>query len=104
MDAVEFLKEKDRMCKFYGGKCEGCPFEENEQGIHHVLCAFKVNMWCDEDYVRSVEEWSKEHPLLTNGVKFKNVFGFNPKDDSICSSFWDAPYITDTSWGKAWEL
>ena len=92
MDAVEFLKEKDRMCKFYGGKCEGCPFEENEQGIHHVLCAFKLDMWEPEDYVGCVNDWSIEHPVLTNGMKFEKVFGIPPYNLNEDSRWWYIPY------------
>lgn len=25
MDALEFIREKRRMCKFYGDSCHGCP-------------------------------------------------------------------------------
>ena len=94
MDAIEFLKEKDRMCKCYQKKnCEGCPFEESEQGIHHVLCAFKVDMWCDEDYVRTVEEWSKGHQVMTNAMKFKEVFGHCAESvDALNETWWNSPY------------
>ena len=92
MDAIEFLKEKDRMCKAYNkNNCEGCPFEENEQGIHHTLCAFKLDMLEPDEYVLTVQDWSENHPVLTNRMKLKEVFGIN-SPLLIADSFWDLPY------------
>lgn len=60
MDAVTFIKERNRMCDFY--KCckiKGCPAENlscdslEEITIH----GFKL--------IRDVEQWSKEHPRKT---------------------------------------
>lgn len=92
MDAIEFLKEKDRMCKCYQKKnCEGCPFEESEQGIHHVLCAFKLDMWEPEEYIDRVRAWRVEHPILTNRVKLKEVFGI-AFPELLQDGWWDEPY------------
>jgi len=83
MDAVKFLIEKERMCKAYykHGKtepCRGCPFEEAEQGVSTSLCAWSNKMWNEEDYVKTVEQWSNAFPMISNRMKFKDVFGFNP--------------------------
>lgn len=59
MDALEFLKERKRMCMYYG-HCEGCPLEE-------VSCALEQTD-SDKDYgavITTVEQWSKEHPRKT---------------------------------------
>lgn len=59
MDAVEFLREKKRMCNSYdscskckllGGKCNISEIEHDEM----------------KDAVSIVEEWSKGHPFKTN--------------------------------------
>lgn len=59
MDALEFLKERKRMCSSRKN-CYGCPLE----GTH---CALRY-VTPDEDYKRiiaTVEQWSKEHPRKT---------------------------------------
>ena len=59
MDALEFLKERKRMCISCKG-CDGCPLE----GTQCVL----IYATDDEDYERiiaTVEQWSKEHPRKT---------------------------------------
>ena len=59
MDALEFLKERRRMCDSHGD-CEGCPLEDGKCVVSDVAP--------DEDYKRivaAVEQWSKEHPRKT---------------------------------------
>lgn len=57
MDALEFLKERKRMCNSYKG-CEGCPLAKGR-------CVIGTS---DEDCERilvEVEKWAKEHPRKT---------------------------------------
>ena len=64
MDALEFLKERKRMCTSCKG-CDGCPLE----GTHCVLSYVTPH----EDYKRiiaTVEQWSKEHPRKTRQSVF----------------------------------
>lgn len=64
MDALEFLKERKRMCTSFKG-CDGCPLA----GTHCVL-SYATD---DEDYERiiaTVEQWSKEHPRKTRQSVF----------------------------------
>lgn len=64
MDALEFLKERKRMCTSCKD-CDGCPLE----GTHCVLNYVTP----DEDYERiiaAVEQWSKEHPQKTRQSVF----------------------------------
>ena len=59
MDALEFLKERNRLCDSYRG-CVGCPFGAAE-------CVVR-DMVSDENckrIVSAVEQWSKEHPRKT---------------------------------------
>lgn len=64
MDALEFLRERKRMCTSYKG-CGGCPLE----GSHCVISYATL----DEDYkyiIATVEQWSKKHPVKTRQSKF----------------------------------
>lgn len=65
MEALEFLKERKRMCRFFGGSCKGCPCE-------NVRCEINAHV-SDDDYKRvvaTVEEWSAAHPLKTRQSVF----------------------------------
>lgn len=64
MDALEFLKERKRMCNAYE-HCGGCPLA----GTHCVVSS----RTSDEDYERiiiTVERWSKEYPCKTRQSEF----------------------------------
>lgn len=64
MDALEFLKERKRMCNCYKDCCD-CPLEA-------AICTGSSTM-PDEDYKRivaAVEQWSKEHPRKTRQSVF----------------------------------
>lgn len=64
MDALEFLRERKRMCNSYKN-CGGCPLITN----HCVI----VNSTSDEDCRRiaaTVEQWSKDHPRRTRQSVF----------------------------------
>ena len=64
MDALEFLKERKRMCNSYDG-CKGCPFDDSKCVIDSTIS--------DEDckrIVATVEQWSKEHPRKTRQSVF----------------------------------
>ena len=64
MDALKFFKEKERLCDSYTG-CETCP-------LNGYVCDFGDN---PEKSVAIVEQWSKEHPKMTNASKLLEVFG-----------------------------
>ena len=56
MDALEFIRERNRMCKSFGVCCNNCPADKNTS--------------CDsfawkEELVTIVEKWSKENPRKT---------------------------------------
>ena len=64
MDALEFLKERRRMCDSHRW-CKGCPLEDGKCVVSDVAP--------DEDYKRiiaAVERWSKEHPRKTKQSVF----------------------------------
>ena len=65
MEALEFLKERKRMCRSFGGSCKGCPCEK-------VRCVINAHV-SDDDYKRivaMVEEWSAVHPRKTRQSVF----------------------------------
>lgn len=64
MEALEFLKERRRMCKLHR-TCVECPLDE-------AKCTISSRT-SDEDYERAVaivELWSKEHPRKTRQSVF----------------------------------
>lgn len=99
MEALEFLREAQRMCNEYN--CyDGCPV--------YGACVFGgINAQSPErleDIVTTVETWIETHPIKTNAQKFEEVFGFLPDGDVIFSKDyfinavkgpvlkWDEPY------------
>lgn len=65
MDAVKFIKERDRMCRFYhhAGDCYQCPAKDCE-------CSALEGMVDDDNFVTIVEEWSAAHPRKTRQSVF----------------------------------
>ena len=77
MDAREFMSEWRRMCKSHIGRCDGCPLEKH--GVSKI-CFNDIETTCEsdlEDVVHFVTEWSEAHPLVTNEMKFCEIFGSN---------------------------
>lgn len=65
MDALEFLKERKRMCNYYSHCSKGCPLDGSKCVIDNAVS--------DEDckrFAASVEQWSKEHPRKTRQSVF----------------------------------
>lgn len=90
--ALEFLKEGRRMCKSYPD-CKGCQLENSPCGFIRGIVG------CSDSEVRCaievVEQWSKEHPIITNEMKFKEVFGQLKTSGPMFyaeEGWWNAPY------------
>lgn len=60
MDAVEYVKQHERMCNHYNN-CGDCPAGDYE-GCSSLNGIFKL--------VPIVEQWAKEHPVKTRQSKF----------------------------------
>lgn len=75
MDAVEFLKAKNRMCREYGElpeDCFACPIGNDSGGCQAgVLENQKVT---EEMLVQIVKKWSAEHPAKTRQSEFLKMF------------------------------
>ena len=97
MDAVEFLKERERMCREYAS-CSECPFGEIEQGFTSAECAYRYNLWPAESLVIALQAWITSHPKTTNAMKIKEVFGVDlnapdaPTYDAVISDWLKQPY------------
>ena len=62
MDAVEFIREWQRMCNAYKGACIGCPMEGEPCGGYRDVDA--------ERLVGAVEAWPAAHPRKTRQSVF----------------------------------
>lgn len=77
MDAVLYLKERERIVKTYcspeatQANCDACPF--GDEGC--CRARYPDSILSIEEKVAIVEQWSKGHSLKTNIQKFKEVFG-----------------------------
>lgn len=67
MDAVEFLKQFNRMCKTYiYDRCTECP-------AYKYRCGDQFDEQ-EEDGVSIVEQWAKEHPVKTRQSELLKMF------------------------------
>lgn len=97
MDAVEFLKAKNRMCREYGElpeDCFACPIGNDSGGCQAgVLENQKVT---EEILVQIVEKWAKEHPKKTRQSEFLKMFPrVRTSDDGV---IYMDPCDVDTSY------
>ena len=60
MDALMFLKEKERICGLYKG-CSKCPLSCNNNKYGDLCEDFQKRH--PEEAVKIVEKWSAEHPI-----------------------------------------
>lgn len=71
MDAVEYVKQHERMCNHYTN-CDDCPAGDYE-GCSSLNGIFKL--------VLIVEQWAKEHPVKTRQSEFLKMFPNANLDD-----------------------
>ena len=64
MDALEFLKERKRMCSSYKN-CNGCPLRVEECRLNNLTTGEECKR-----IISAVEQWSKEHPCKTRQSEF----------------------------------
>lgn len=79
MDAVEFLREKERMCKSFNDNCKNKDGNNFCCGLRYE--ADKSGESCEEyisnhpaQAVEIVERWAKEHPRKTRQSEFLKLF------------------------------
>lgn len=61
MDAVRYLKEKERRCDSFDDHCAGCEIKSAKNGM---TCGAYIKKY-PEQAVAIVEKWSAEHPKET---------------------------------------
>lgn len=75
-DFQSVMKERKRMCNKIreSGACTDCPISANMRHNKGVYClTFTVD--CPEEAEELIMKWSAEHPIMTNGAKFEEIFG-----------------------------
>lgn len=90
MDAIRFIKEKTRMCESFGTTCIGCPMYSVGKKTKYECWMFVIIH--AEQAVAIVEKWSNEHPVITNLMKFEEVFGKHVPEVQAPFSWWDKEY------------
>lgn len=71
MDAVEFFKTVNRLCKNQRC-CAECPIHKNGMGC--MVKADDDSIKSIEEMVLKVEQWAKDHPLKTRQSEFLKMF------------------------------
>ena len=75
MDAVEFLKAKNRMCREYSDlpeDCFACPIGNDGGGCQAGV--FENQEVTEEELVSIVEKWAAEHPKKTRQSEFLKMY------------------------------
>lgn len=65
MNALEFVRERNRMCRSFIGRCDDCPADK-------INCCDTFD-W-NEEIVSIVDKWSKENPRKTRQSEFLKLF------------------------------
>lgn len=73
MDAVEYLKEKERMCNSFDDSCTECRGCEIYESMSSLPCRAYIFRY-PEEAVAIVERWSKAHPKKTRQSEFLKMF------------------------------
>lgn len=98
MDAVEFLKEKERMCNKCSA-CSGCPVDKKNNGFYMDCEDLAIEN--PEEFVAIVEKWSAEHPVKTRQSEFLKMF---PNADLIRDGVVNiCPRSTDVNYKTSYE-
>lgn len=86
---AEFTKvanEYQRMCDNTG--CVTCPINAERDG---VACGYWI-LRNPEKTEGIVMKWSIDHPIKTNKMKFKEVFGFDYTDE-FCATYRETEWL-----------
>lgn len=93
-DIIEFLKNYKRMCDHE--TCIECPVYKLVEQKQLACCDADALIFdCPEGFAYAVVEWAKSHPLITNAMKFNEVFGIKPEE--ITCGWWNKEFIKQNS-------
>lgn len=83
-DSLRTEYKGSRTCA--GVNCHDCPL--------NLLCNLDIGATIIDAYryIEIVNNWVKEHPVMTNAMKFKEIFGTQPSGISSYNDFWDKEY------------
>lgn len=73
MDAKDFFRDLKRMCNSYDGYCVTCPGNLTPKDRCRLRILGHIDI--SEAELNAVENWAKEHPIVTNRQKVEEVFG-----------------------------
>ena len=76
MDVLKFMKERRRMCNYYP-RCFECPRADEPNCNIEEMSDEEL-----ENFVNTVEQWSKEHPQRTRLQDFREKY----PNAQICES------------------
>ena len=85
MEAKEFLKQYNRICKEHNN-CYDCP-------LSHMGCNGFIIHNYDDYFIKAVETWAKEHPVKTNFDVLKQAFPEMVKYDSLDDAIKDDRFL-----------
>lgn len=86
MDILEYQKQRERMCSYFNNGCVVCPLRSSNSPDCFLIDKI------DEEKIKIIEAWAKEHPIKTVKDKFFEVFGINLE----CSEEHKGYLYTDT--------
>lgn len=69
MEAVEYLKERKRMCHFFGKSCDSCLLDSDT-----CMSTSNLDISVYEDNVNAVEQWVKDHPAKTRQSELLKMY------------------------------
>lgn len=78
MDAIKYLKTKQRMCTAHRCECKHCPLSLDNNGVE--LNCYMFQECRPEEAVAIVEKWAAEHPAKTRQSEFLKMFPNVPLD------------------------
>ena len=68
------MKDRKRMC--HETMCKNCPLNVSNNGKHEECCVFLKEYATEAEQI--IEEWAYKNSVMTNEMKFKEVFGHIP--------------------------
>ena len=77
MEFQEVCKNFKMMCGSIG--CSECEIAKARKTRREFQSCESFLIDCPEQVEQIVEQWAKEHPVVTNGDKFREVFGIELK-------------------------
>jgi hypothetical protein len=80
MDAVEFLKQKTRLCDT--SDCVDCPLSRCNNGKSDCDCSNFILVFPKET-VAKVEKWATEHPPKTRQIELLKLFPMTRMIDGV---------------------